>query len=189
MSDNIKQNIVGDHNKQTIIKNYHNHVGNISTLLGEILPEISKIVHNRKEKENDIIPYNIEEKVQYNNISSPLKEIIEDFGQYEQKINTIYDEHENHNPGFKTKILQYFKIKYIFKKDELLINYKDKNSMQVIQSNSNKITHEIFYEFLENLKNANNISISMEELQSCALTIVCHAFINCKILEKPNHDN
>ncbi|KTD65344.1 ABC-three component system protein [Legionella spiritensis] len=183
MNSNIKQNVKGNDN--FVVVNYDMHVSNISSILAEALPEIAKIVALQDDSVNDTKPYSVKDKIEYNNIKS-FKEILQEYGQYGFKIDTLYEEYDNHTPGFIRSVFQYFRTKYLLKKEQLIsLNENGEDPQLIIKRNSDNIIRDIFKQFVVEIKTVKNIEINMEALDTCALCVVCHALINCKILEKP----
>ena len=184
MSHHVDQSIKGDSNTQSVINNYTNSVGNLSTILGTILPEISSVVSGTLECKDDVTPYGIEDKINHNEILY-FRDIIEDYAQYGIRIDLLYDEQDNQSPGFKTKTLDYFKNKYRIKKANLCAKNPQNDPVALMKKHSDLIMGEIHQEFINDLKKTDNIGVTMEELEGCAIAVICHAFICCKILEKP----
>ena len=186
MEDN-SQTIEGNNNSQQI-NNFYSHISNISSTLVKIMPQIAEIVKLETDDESDVKPYKIDDKISYNSLNT-FKDIIEEYGQFGVKIDSLYDEYDNNNPGFKRSAFNYFKAKYQLKKQELHAKQPKKKSIEVVRANSDKIIRDIFDDFVKEIKKSNNLNVSLEDIETCALAITCHAFIQCKILEKPKDDN
>ena len=185
---NIKQKATGNYNVQQVIHNFFLNINNVSSIIADALPEIAKIVENEVDITNDTIPYHIEDKITYNNLKI-FTEIIKEYGTYGEKIDELYDEYDNSSPGFKKKILKYFKTKYILEKQNILMKNKNYEPLEIVKQNSDRIMQNIFEIFINELKKSNNLKIDMEQIDACALAVICHAFISCRILEKPSNDN
>jgi len=181
MMKDINQSIEGNNNIQAV---FQEKVGNLASVLAGIMPQIANLVDSAKDDVNDVTPYEIEQKIQYNKIYA-YKEIIDAYGQYGTRIDEIYNEYNNGKPGSKKKIFNYFRAKYRLKKAELLSENATGDPTEVVKNNSDKIIAAISKAFLDDLKVAKNLEIDIEDLETCVLAITCHAFIECKILEKP----
>ena len=185
MSNKISQKINGDNNVQIAIENFSANVTQISSILAEALPKVSDLLSKQgDDSQNDTLPYEIEDKIEHNHVQT-FRSIIDEYGEYGIQIDTIYDEYDDNVPGFKKKVFRYFSTKYALKKEQLLSKNNGEDQLEVIRSNSDSILRETFNEFRDDLKNSDNLNISIEEIDACALAVVCHAFISCKILEKP----
>lgn len=186
MTTNNSQSIKGDNNSQ-IINNFANNIDNISSILANLMQPIAEMVDSFDETTNDTSVYKIEDKISYNKLRT-FKEIVEQYGQYGLKIDGLYEEYDNNKPGTKKAIFKYFQTKYFLKKEEYHSKEPDKEAILVVQENSDKIIREIYEAFLIDIKKTKNLNIIMEHIETCALAVTCHAFIQCKILEKPNND-
>lgn len=186
---NIRQEAQGSGNIQVAIENFNQNVGKLPSLIGKVLPRIAEIVSNGNATSSDTNPYEIDSKIEYNNVTS-FKEIIDNYGGYGVKIDELYDERNNFEPGFRKKVLSYFGNKYMLKKERLVHTAGSGSSpIDTIKKSADDIIRDIFDEFKSDLVKSKNLDISMEEVETCALVVVCHAFIECKILEKPPSDN
>ncbi|HHF7348579.1 TPA: ABC-three component system protein [Legionella feeleii] len=166
---------------------FNENVSNISSILATVLPDIARITNDDGFSVNDLKPYDISNKIEYNNVKA-FKEILNEYGQYGNKIDGLYQEFDNNSPGFIKSISRYFKSKYLIVKAQFQIELPDLTIIEVIQKNSDKILRTILDEFINDLKSSKDLTINIEELQTCALCVICHALINCKILEKPPDD-
>lgn len=177
------QEIKGDGNTQTITNNYN--MGAMKSILVQILPELAAlIVQEPSEGLNDTIVYDIEQKILYNNVVTH-KKILRDYGQYGVAIRELYDVYDNQEPGFTGRVYGYLKVKYDRQVERLHSENRDKESVQVIKENSDLILRSISDDLVKELKASKDININIEELEYCAVAIVCQAFIECKVLEKP----
>ena len=186
---NIRQEAKGTGNIQVAI--FNQHVGKLSSLIAKLLPRIANIVSDKKAAVSDTTPYDIGDKIEYNNVIL-LKEIIDKYGVYWLKIEELYNEHNNAMPGFRKKVMTYFSNKYMLVRARVCSLQPNGPPLVVVKKSADKIIETIVEEFksdLMNSKDLNIINISMEEVETCALAVVCHAFIECKILEKPPSDN
>ncbi|MCZ0933427.1 MAG: hypothetical protein OXJ52_09805 [Oligoflexia bacterium] len=149
---------------------------------------IAKIVSNIEDVENDTNFYNIENKIQYNKLDTFVY-LLNQYGTYGGQIDELYEEHDKLRPGVKKQIFKYFKTKYLLEKQKILSTTKNNDPLSVIRKESDNIMRSVFEVFKDDLKKSNNFKGDMEDIDSCLLAIICHAFINCKILEKPPNDN
>nr|WP_282556505.1 hypothetical protein [Providencia alcalifaciens] len=146
---------------------------------------------------DDFTTYDIEEKIDFNEVIK-YRSRIEDFYLYNNMIEKSYQALNEKMPAAKEKALnrinQYY-IDYIgdleienkenLKKIECKIE-KRKFFLQIIKDNSDKIINYV----IENVKKTcisslNCTKVSIEEIEMHASYIVFHAFVECKVLEKP----
>lgn len=179
-----KQQIKGNNNNQISIDEFNFNVGNISSILATAIPKIATLVSEIEDTAQDTIAFDLEEKIEYNNVRT-FRPLLDEYGQFGPQIDGIYDEYDNHRPGFKRTVLRYFKNKYLL----TLLQYHSKapnvGKLEVVRENADNILADVYGEFKSELVNANNLSLQMEEVDTCALAVTCHAFFQCKILEKP----
>lgn len=185
---NMNQKAKGNNNTQVAIENFNSNVNNISSIIANVLPNVSSIVSSDETLENDTTAYQIDDKITHNNLRT-FNEIIDEYGEYGQKIDDLYNEFDNSQPGFRKNVFKYFRTKYLLKKERLCSEAPDEETIEVIRKNSDKVIRDIFEEFKSEILKSNNLTINLEEVETCALAVTCHAFINCKILEKPASDN
>lgn len=179
-----KQTIKGNNNFATIVEMFNANVSNLSSILAGVIKDIASLVNCEEVNANDTVAYDIEDKITHNNVRS-FKPIIDEYGQYGTKIDNLYDEYDGNQPGFKKSVFRYFKNKYILKLEMLSSNDPEQDKMDIVRSHSDTILRDIYTEFKDDLKASKNLTISIEEIDTCALAVICHAFIQCKLLEKP----
>jgi len=158
--------------------------------LSEILEDIDDSTYNQSLCEpKNYDDYDIEEKIEYNNLKK-YKVLVEDYGVYGYIVDSVYSALDMEKPNSKKKFMQFIKLQY--KKilgELLLISHQKKNQSEridIIREHSDLIMDKV----QENLKRTflesnDNDKIFIEELDYCLTLIACHAFIDCKILERP----
>jgi len=181
----MNQSIDGNNNTQINIGEVKNQLSNTSSIIATALPRIAALVNSSEVDQNDTIPFEIEQKISHNNLKA-FKEILDDYVLFGPKVDEIYNEFENNSPGFKNSISRYFKNKYHLVRNNLVANANGSSVIDVVKANSDRILSDIIKELKIDLQSSNNLSLKVEEIETCAVTVVCHAFTMCKILEKPN---
>lgn len=181
----MSQSIEGNNNTQINIGEVKNQLSNTSSIIATALPRIADLVNTSEVDQNDTIPFEIEQKISHNNVTA-FKEILDEYVLFGPKVDEIYNEFENDNPGFKNSISRYFKNKYQLVRNNLVTNAGGLSVLDVVKNNSDRILSDIIKELKADLQSANNLSLKIEEIDTCAVTVVCHAFTMCKILEKPS---
>lgn len=147
--------------------------------------------------QDDFSTYDIEGKIDFNDVIK-YRSRIEDFYLYNNMIEKSYQALNEKMPTAREKSLnrinQYYRDcvgdlkienKAYLKNIECKIE-KNKASLQIIKDNSDKIISYV----IENVKKTcvgalNSTAVSIEEIEMHAACIVFHAFVECKVLEKP----
>lgn len=179
-----KQEIKGNNNTQVAIDEFNVNVGNISSILATAINDIAEMVSETEDATQDTVPFDLEEKIEYNNVRS-FRPLLDEYGQFGPQIDDIYDEYDNGRPGFKRTVLRYFKTKYLLTLQHYHSQNPNASTIDVVRTHADKILNDVFAEFRDELAGAKNLSLQMEEIDTCALAVTCHAFFQCKILEKP----
>ncbi|HGY4376334.1 hypothetical protein LF824_02510 [Citrobacter freundii] len=147
--------------------------------------------------QDDYSAYDIEGKIDFNDVIK-YRSRIEDFYLYNNMIEKSYQALNEKMPAAREKSLnrinQYYRDcigdlqienKVYLKKIECKIE-KDKASLQIIKDNSDKIIRCVIEHVKKTCVNAlNSTAVSIEEIEMHAEYIVFHAFVECKVLEKP----
>ena len=135
--------------------------------------------------ENDTINYeslqafNITEKISYNNIKRN-KCLIEEYGGYYGKINSLYGELESQGSFKKEKLLRNIRAVYLKTKGKYTQGASD--PMPIIQEKADDIIEDIENEFLSLVADTDKYP---EDISFGISVVLVDAFIRCKILEKP----
>lgn len=146
---------------------------------------------------DDFSAYDIEGKIDFNDIIK-YRSRIEDFYLYNNMIEKSYQALNENMPAAREKSLnrinQYYcdcigdlriENKAHLRKIECKIE-RDKAFLQIIKDNSDKIISCVIDGVKTTCINALNASeVSIEEIEMHAAYIVFHAFVECKVLEKP----
>jgi hypothetical protein len=142
--------------------------------LAQVINCISKISPVNEENSINILKYNIDEKIEFNNIVH-MEETINKYKIYYNELDKIYDTFAKEGEPILTYILE--KINKIYK--EILIRKEYKNSDDLFLQISENI--------LKLIKNKSNLEkMSEEKLDRCIDIIVVDVFIRCMIFKNPN---
>ncbi|ROP62940.1 hypothetical protein EDF81_1453 [Enterobacter sp. BIGb0383] len=147
--------------------------------------------------QDDYSAYDIEGKIDFNDVIK-YRSRIEDFYLYNNMIEKSYQALNEKMPAAREKSLnrinQYYRDcigdlqienKTHLKKIEFKIE-KDKAFLQIIKDNSDGIIRCVIDHVKKTCINAlNSAAVSIEEIEMHAEYIVFHAFVECKVLEKP----
>lgn len=148
----------------------------ISSNLADLIKTLSEENLDSPPEVNNLHEYNIDCKIQFNNLKK-VKGIINQYKIYYSKINGIYTEFDKQG---KNKSLSVFNKLSRFYTEELIDD--DSNESQKFFNIINKtVTH---------IRNSDNYNyLPDEELEQCVLIIVVDAFIRCKVFENPEGYN
>lgn len=125
---------------------------------------------------NDVVPYEISEKIEYNSLKKN-KYIVEEYNLYTCGLHDLYDELEEFGTIKKGVISNRIRSLYLEAKGK----YTD-GSIEDIRAKSD----DIFDDVVDNVcKLVGNIQLDESELFLAVQIIVVDAFIECKVLEKP----
>jgi len=197
-----KQNIKGNNNQQAggNITNIDVQVNDSEFLLNKlpskmakILPLVSKAISQYdKDNENNMQKYktySIEGKINYNDLKK-YKLIVQKYGQYRLAVEGTYESFDNENPGAKRRILGRMNFLYDLEKGKIIASLTDPSDEEIfraIRKNSDDIIDRIHVDLQNKLREAEE-EIEQEDLEAPLAVLICHAFIECKILEEPPDD-
>lgn len=198
MKDGQKQNIDGNNNQQAggdivnIANTYVNDSNFITRKLPSsialVIPKLSKAIEELdlvKGSRKKVNVYDISHKIDFNNLKM-YKPLVEKYGYYRTAVESAYDVLDSEDPGVKNRILRFVNLQYDLQRSEILSKYdKGKDTMEIIRDNSDQIMDNV-RETIKKIVTSTETPIKdIEELDFCLMTVVCHAFIGCKILEEP----
>lgn len=160
------------------------------SILSPVIKELSEEAYNNSVQENDLIPFSIDEKIKYN-IVSKYKLIFDKYKIYYYLCENILKKiSDNSRKYSKEKLLNnindlYYETigEFIYNKQKLKNSFIEISEIDLIRED--KIADEI----IEKIKIKLNLKLEdtiLEEDKDLGLNIVlCYAFMECKILEKP----
>lgn len=189
------QHIEGHGNQQAggDINNYYASQQDVSRRLPSLLAHVVPVLSRQAVPEHDIaLPYEISSKIEYNNVRI-CRGWIDEYGSYGPVVDSIYDHLDAAQPSAKRRILQQFKARYLDAKtfflreappeavevdvirrvaDDILLRVYDRVRLEIAESGLDAVAPP---------------AITQQDVEHCAMVLVCHAFISCKILERPRH--
>lgn len=144
----------------------------VDSNITEIINILSKENLDNVSYEININLYEIDKKIEFNNLNEIVKILINDYKIYYEKVNEKYREFDLQGVNKSFSVLQAIRKKYI----ELLNVYEE----------SNELFFMLIREIINLVKNSKNyIDIPYEELEICVTILVVDAFIKCKIFKNP----
>ncbi len=129
---------------------------------------------------DSLIPFNISDKISHNAIKRN-KSLIEEYGKYYPKINSLYRELEKQGSFKKEKLLRNIKQLYIRIKGQYVLD--SSNELQTIQDNADNIIEDIENKLLGFVDNKHS---QKDDIAFAIPIVMVDAFMRCKILEKPD---
>jgi len=123
------------------------------------------------------------EKIFYNNIVQ-YSPIIEEYGVYQGKLNSIYEEIEKQGSSKKLFLLRNIRSLYIKEKG----NYQN---IEEIRANADLIFENVENRIWTIIEESSNIdyALPIEALKEAILIVMVDAFMRCKILEEPKKND
>ena len=189
----INQRIDGGVGNQQAAGNIINHnyppdTQKLTSSLSNVLPKIAASVSSSHPTQTYERPSEIQAKIDHNNLGS-YKIWIDSYGQYAQDIEAIYDEIDSDKPGTKNKILGDIRAKYVEAKRQVLSatspGLAPDKILEIVRSNSDKLVEMVAAAIKAQILASNTEPLEAEDIEPGILGVVCHAFINCRILENP----
>jgi hypothetical protein len=142
---------------------------------------------NASEKRN--LPPEIEEKINFNNVVVYRPLIENNYSENGFYLDTAYEALDSDTPGRRKTFLRYLNFLYLTVLGEHLKKQAPLGKLEIIRANADNIIVEVINSLL--LRIASNRRaiehISSESIEYNVIAIVCHAFVDCKVLENPNN--
>ncbi len=142
---------------------------------------------NSNEKRN--LPPEIVEKIEFNNVVAYRPLIETNYSENGFYIDAAYETLDYDIPGRKKMFLAYINSLYLTVLGEHLKRNPNIDKYATIRNNADNIIIEVINSLLLRIAN-NSVSIehiSTESIEYNIIAIVCHAFVDCKVLENPNN--
>lgn len=176
--------MIGEQNTYIMQMICQNNYTKIPTLLTDLIKMLANVNEDELDEEFlDIIPYKIDEKIEYNNVKK-YKYIIVEYSKFYNTCENILNTMDNYNVGSKRKILDSIKIQYNKILGDLLLS-SNKSRIETIRDNADKIIEKVENILRNRIEQQVNENLTQEEIDIGLLIIICYAFSECKILDKP----
>jgi hypothetical protein len=190
MNKKAIQNVDGDNNivaGNNLYLTVNQLTTKLPSTLGKILPALSKVIFEDEVEKSGSpnLPYEIESKIEHNNLKL-YREWLECYNEYGKTVDTLYEKLDDNKPGSRKRILMYLTSLYSTVKLAILREKgaKDSKDMDVIRENADLIFENTAAALKESVTSCGLEGLSIEDIDISIKVIVCHGFINCKILEK-----
>lgn len=158
-------------------------------LLQRIIEKIANLTSDDEINMNNVeMPYDISDKIEYNNIivyRQLLEENIIYYDSCNDILNALTDEKGD---NCKTRVLRDFKNKYQERIGELIKENGENSRINFIRTNSDLIIKEIINLITAKINESVTAAdiLYQEDVDFGVTTFVCYCFYECKILENPN---
>ncbi|MDA1919828.1 portal protein [Bacillus cereus] len=176
------------------IYNIQNERKKIPSLIPRIIEKLAELTNLSDEEidriykvnEEDLRVYNIPEKITHNQLIK-YRYTVEEYSQYGRICEEAFNILDNNNIGIKGKILKDISLLYDECRGDLLLRYRDEdlNLMDIIRKHADEIIEYVKEKLKERIIMDDNTTILIEDLNIGLIRIICYAFVECKILEKP----
>lgn len=193
-----KQFILGLNNKQEITqiivddKYIHQLIAlpnNPSDLNKLVLHIYNGIINNDNQYERRSLPPDIDEKLNFNNVLTYRFLIESNYSENAYYLENAYSSLNAETPGQKKVFLNYINSIYLKVLGDLYEDNLTMTKKELINKFADTIISNVISSLLISIStNAKDIShLSAESINLNIITIVCHAFVDCKVLENPNN--
>ena len=133
-----------------------------------VISELSK--DGSEDPDFDVTPFRIEAKVAFNGLSYG-QDVINEYTSHYTKVDRIYSEYTKQGQNKSKSVLQ--------KLHKIYLHFKQ-------ESSGDTLFRQIERELVSQVNAANMpAGFSVEELEMCVDILMVHAFMECKIFEKP----
>lgn len=147
------------------------------------------IVDNDSQYEKRSLPPEIDEKLHFNNVSTYRFLIESNYSENAYYLEKAYEALDVESPGRKRVFLNYINSLYLMSLGDLLGENPGLSKMEIIRKDADAIISKVISALALKLSaNTKGIEhLSSESINLNIFTIVCHAFVDCKVLENPNN--
>ncbi|MGE4414625.1 MAG: ABC-three component system protein [Bacteroidales bacterium] len=157
----------------------HEQLRNPSLLMLAINAIADASFENDEISDESLQVFGIQDKISYNNIKRN-KYLIEEYGGYYGKINSLYSELESQGSFKKEKLLRNIRTVYLKTKGKYTQGSSD--SIEIIQEKADDIIEDIENVFLSLVADTSKYK---EDISFGISVVLVDAFMRCKILEEP----
>lgn len=155
------------------------------TIIADVVNELgATIINNVEEKGGSTTPFNIEEKIKFNEVVSH-KEVFEEHRVFYGRLNPIYKALDEEGSNKKDCLLRNIRTLYLQSKGKHIAANKGMSPDSVVKANSDRIILDVYNALLEHIEKSNNIKQPLEVIKTGLWVVVVDAFMRCKILEEP----
>jgi hypothetical protein len=192
-NSSVNQTINGDNNTQVIQeivvnKEYFDSIilGKYPSIIHQVVFRLFEVISSDLPTNNGVPEYLPEDKIEHNRVLK-YKDVIHAYGEYTQFLDSAYDSLESDTPGRRRRFLFYIHSQYLRLVGILRSGDPAKAKIDLIRDNADRILEDMINVLMISMASDRELpNVTKEELVVCIETIICHAFVECKILENPN---
>jgi len=180
----------GSHNQQAgrdIINNFKiEEIEKKPTRIAKIISLLSQEITDEIPDDYSAINfYDIADKISFNNVKK-YKEIIDRYGFFGSIIENICNKLDTDKPNSKSRMFEYIKFLYIEEKNKICVGLNKEKCLEKIKENADNIIDAIRIKLIELINKSKGLDdVNQDDIDISLVSLVAVAFINCKILEKP----
>ena len=193
-----RQSILGFNNNQEITqivvddKYIHQLISlpnNPSDLNKLVLLIFNGITENDSQYERRSLPPDIDEKLSFNNVLTYRFLIESNYSENAYYLENAYESLNTETPGQKKVFLNYINSIYLKVLGDLFQDNSTMSKKELINNFADTIISNVISSLLISIGSNNKevAHLSGESINLNIFTIVCHAFVDCKVLENPNN--
>lgn len=147
------------------------------------------ITDNDSQYERRSLPPDIDEKLNFNNVLTYRFLVESNYSENAYYLENAYASLNTETPGQKKVFLNYINSIYLKVLGDLFQDNSTMSKKELINKFADTIISNVISSLLISI-GANNKDVSHlsgESINLNIFTIVCHAFVDCKVLENPNN--
>ncbi|SMG23522.1 ABC-three component system protein [Arenibacter troitsensis] len=166
--------------------NYFYRMAKNPSYLATVVNEVAKIPLEDTSDTGRILPFEIEEKIEHNNVII-YKRIITDYAFYSSLIHDTYEIISETNPNIRDRIMKLVHRKYLDITGQLILENSHDSILGAISKKGDYVIEKVLTILIDQLYESINFDneISIEDMEMALEIIIGDAFFNCKILENP----
>jgi len=182
----INNNIVVDDKYLRHLLTFQNNPSDINAIVLSIYNSITEDVEEIDKRK---LPPEIEEKISFNNVITYKQHIETNYSENGFYLDAAYDALDSDTPGRRKLFLRYINQLYITVLGEYIKKNHPQDKLSIIRTHADSILVEVINRLLIRISsNTKTIEhISSENIENIVIAVVCHAFVDCKVLENPNN--
>ena len=182
----VNNNIIVDDKYIQYLLTFQNNPSEVNQIVLSLYNAISEDT-TTNERRN--LPPEIEEKISFNNVVAYRPLIEANFSENGFYLDAAYEALDSDIPGRKKLFLGFINNLYLSILGEHIQKNPTASEIETIRSGADSILAEVINRLLLRISsNTKTIEhIPSESIESIIISIACHAFVDCKILENPNN--
>jgi hypothetical protein len=164
-------------------------VGSKPSKIARVISRLAKEIDEEiPEDYSSIIYYDIADKIDYNNVIR-YKPIIDRYGFFGGIVEKICETLDIDKPNSKSHVFEYIKYLYTEQRSSLCGDCSQEKCLDLIRKNADNIIDQINIKLFDLISSSDDLKdVDIEDVKLSLTILIAVAFIDCKILEKPNKE-